>query len=124
MTTRGRRRLATALVGAAVAAYAWHRAAPDALVLGSTRGAAVVVLALGLTACAVGGSYVLHRRYERFMSSAGVATLVLTLLAVSTGAERWLSAQVTLVVSLWVIATAHRALAGGHVVEVRGHLVP
>ena len=104
---------ATCFVAAAGAFFAWHLDAPHAVFVGSTRWTAVVVLVLGLVACASGGQLTADSSYQRFMSAAAAAPFLLMLAVLVTDNDGVLAALVAVIGAMWLVTTARHALGRG-----------
>ena len=101
---------ATAAVAAAGGLYAWHAAAPDAVLVGSVRWMTLAVFVLGVVACATGGSYSTTGRYTTAMSVGAVGAFALLLLGVVTGSGFALAVLAGLIGLMWLITTLRHAL--------------
>lgn len=107
--------VATAVVAAAAALYAWHLADPGLAVVGSARWASLGVFALGVTACMLGSSTLApESRYASTMSAGGGLAALLTVATLITGSAVTLAGVVGVVGLLWLVTTARHAL-GIHV---------
>ena len=97
-------------VGASVGIYWAHRAAIDLPVLSGPRVVAVIVLVLGVSACAVGGgiapAQVPQPRapWLRVLGLHGAAAFFITVVAVITGSWGVVAALVALLVLMWLAA--------------------
>ena len=109
---------ATCFVAAAGAFYAWHLAEPHTAFVGSVRWTSVVVLVLGLVACASGGQLTGDNGYQRFMSAMAAAPLLLMLAVLVTSSEGVLVALVSVIGAMWLVATTRHALGLGAVTTV------
>jgi hypothetical protein len=104
---------ATCFVAAAGAFFAWHLAEPHTAFVGSTRWASVVVLVLGLVACASGGQLTADGGYQRFMSALAAGPFLLMLAVLVTGNDGVLAALVAVVGAMWLVTTTRHALGLG-----------
>lgn len=104
---------ATAFVAAAGAFYAWHLDAPHAAFVGSIRWTSVVVLVLGLVACASGGQLSADSGYQRFMSAMAATPFLLMLAVLVTDSEGVLAALVGVVGAMWLVTTTRHAFGLG-----------
>ena len=103
---------ATVIVGAAGALYGWHRVAPGAAVIGSTRWAGALLFVLGVAACATGGLLTgTVGRYGRAMSAAGGVAFALMVTTAATGSEAVLALLAALIAVLWLVTTARHLVA-------------
>jgi hypothetical protein len=104
---------ATSFVAAAGAFYAWHLVEPHTAFVGSIRWTSVVVLVLGLVACASGGQLTGDNSYQRFMSAMAAAPFLLMLGVLVTDNEGVLVALVSVIGAMWLVTTARHALGLG-----------
>lgn len=103
--------LATAVVAAAGALYAWHLADPGLAVVGSARWASVAVFVLGVTACALGSdTQTVGSPYASTMSAGGGLAGLLTAATLVTDSAVTLAGVVGIVGLLWLVTTMRHAL--------------
>lgn len=105
---------ATSFVAAAGAYYAWHLAEPQTALVGSIRWTSVIVLVLGLVACASGGQLTADSRYQRFMSAMAAAPFLLMLAVLVTDSEGVLAALVGVIGAMWLVTTTRHAFGRGN----------
>lgn len=101
---------ATAVVAGAGALYAWHLGAGAPGLLQSARLLSLVLLVLGVAACALGGSYSASGRYPTAMSWAAAGALALAVAGMATGQESVLGALALTLGAMWLITTVRHAL--------------
>jgi len=116
MTIPAQRRLtlkdlvATAVLAGAGALYAWHLQAPAPGLLQSTRFLSLVLLVLGVVACAIGGSYATAGRYPVVMSWVAAAALALSVAGMASGQESVLGALALVLGLMWLVTTTRHAM--------------
>jgi Ca2+/Na+ antiporter len=104
---------ATSFVAAAGALFAWHLTAPDTAFVGSARWTSVVVLVLGLVACASGGQLTGDSGYQRFMSAMAALQFLLMLGVLVTANDGVLATLVAVLVVMWLVTTVRHGLLLG-----------
>lgn len=109
----GKDLLATAVLAGAGALYAWHLQATGSGLVHSPRFLSVALLVLGVTACAVGGTYTAEGRYPAVMSWAAAASFALAVAGMITGSELPLAALALALGLMWLVTTVRHA-AGIH----------
>jgi hypothetical protein len=102
--------LATLVLAAGGAFYAWHLARPDTAFVGSLRWTSVVLFVVGVTACAIGARLTASGRYERFMSSLAAVPFLLMLAVLVTDNEGVLGALAGVIAAMWLVTTVRHAL--------------
>jgi hypothetical protein len=104
----------TVLLIGVVSAFYLYLNGTDLAFLDNTRGALLVIGALGLGMCIVGGSADSFRQgaYSVFQSALGVASLVIVVFGLVTAAA-WTVTGLTLIVTvMWAAALIHRLSVG------------